>query len=67
MEFPKIKTATAVGYKCHAFWKYQLPYGGDQCKYMTAWTPRVSRSLWDMQSHYSGAEGLEGAELIKYT
>jgi hypothetical protein len=56
-----------------AFARYQVPYGADQCRRMTAWAlhapradaaPRWSthdpvRSQWlDMLSRYSGGEGL---------
>lgn len=64
-----------AGYAAHAFYRYQTPIGGDQCKKMTRWTPYVPNAsaverwpghdarrsfLLDVAHPDSGSEGLLG-------
>lgn len=66
-------TPSEIGYSAAAFVRYQVPFGGDQCKHMTRWAPRVPRAdaapMWpgqdtvrsailDMTHIDAGAEGL---------
>jgi hypothetical protein len=65
-------------YASAAFARYQVPFGADQCKRMTAWALHVPRAdaapRWnthdpvrgqrlDMLSRYSGGEGLTSEDL----